>query len=115
MAAASGTMVIINKDGSKNTISMYLNDTAANLVRFDESKVAVAGSVDTYYPKKSGYLVDICLTSDIATPTHLQILRNSTPTGDIVDATAQLASVVSRPRLGCGYNPGDKLTIMQIP
>jgi len=114
MAAALGTVVLLGQ-GRKTSISMYLNDTAANLARFDESKVAVAGSPDKYVVKFPCALVDVALTSDLATPTHLQIQVNGTPTGDILDCTAQLISVVNRPNPGVPLRAGDQLAIMQIP
>lgn len=114
MAAALGTLVYQGRSGRRYSISMYLNDTTNNLARFDESKISVAGSADSYVCKEPGAIVDICLTSDIATPTHLQIQRNGAPTGDILDATAQLASVVYRPNPVCPFNQGDKIYIMQI-
>lgn len=114
MAVALSTVVYTGRSGRKYAISMYLNDTTNNLARFDESKIAVAGSQDNYIFKESGVLSDICLTSDLATPTHLQILRNGTPTGDIMDCTANLASVVMRPSPLVPFQAGDKLQIMQI-
>jgi len=113
MAAALGTAVILS-NGRKYSISVYLNDTTNNLARFDESKIAVAGSPDKYVVKNAGHLVDVCLTSDLATPTHLQIQVNGTPTGDILDCTAQLASVVNRPNAAVPLRAGDQLAIMQI-
>lgn len=114
MAAALGTMILVGKSGRKYAVSIYLNDTTNNLVRFDEAKIAVAGSPDNYTMKESGYLVDICLTSDVATPSHLMISRNGTPTGDILDCTAQLASVVNRPSPGVPFTGGDKIQLTQI-
>lgn len=114
MAAALGTVVYQGRSGRRYAISMYLNDTTNNLARFDEAKIAVAGSSDGYTIKESGAIVDVCLTSDVATPTHIQIQRNGQPTGDILDCTAQLASVVNRPAIMCPLAAGDKLQIMQI-
>lgn len=114
MAAALATMVIQGRSGRRYSISVYLNDTTNNLARFDEAKIAVAGSADNFQVKEACSIIDICLTSDLATPTHLQIQRNGTPTGDILDCTAQLASVVSRPSPICPLAPGDKISIMQI-
>lgn len=114
MAAALGTLVYVGKSGRKYSVSIYLNDTTNNLVRFDESKIAVAGSMDNYTVKEPGAIADICLTTDVATPTHVQILRNGAPTGDILDATAQLASVVNRPSPICPFNFGDKIQLLQI-
>lgn len=114
MAVALATIRLMGRGGRIYAISTYLNDTSNNLARFDESKVAVAGSADAYIIKEPASLIDVCLTSDLATPTHLQIQRNGTPTGDILDCTAQLASVVNRPNPLVGFNQGDKLQIMQI-
>jgi len=114
MAAALATVRLLGRSGRVYAISTYLNDTANNLARFDEAKAAVAGSQDQYTVKEPATLIDVCLTSDVATPTHLQIQRNGTPTGDILDCTAQLASVVNRPNPGVGFNQGDKLGIMQL-
>lgn len=114
MAAALATVRLQGRSGRIYSISTYLNDTSNNLARFDEAKVAVAGSADSYVVKEPCSLFDVCLTSDLATPTHLQIQRNGTPTGDIIDATAHLASVVNRPNPSIGFAPGDKLGIMQI-
>jgi len=113
MAAALGT-IVITEGGRKRAISMYLNDTTNNLARFDEAKIAVAGSPDKYVVKAPCMLTDICLTSDLATPTALQIQVNGTPTGDIVDCTAQLASVVVRPNPAVPLRAGDQLAINQI-
>lgn len=114
MAAALATVRLLGVSGRIYAVSMYLNDTTNNLARFDESKIAVAGSSDAYICKERCSLIDVCLTSDIATPTHLQIQRNGSPTGDILDATAQLASVVNRPNPLVGFNSTDKLQIMQV-
>lgn len=114
MAAALATVKLSGKSGRVYAVSMYLNDTTNNLARFDESKIAVAGSADHYIVKEPSSITDVCLTSDLATPTHLQIQRNGTPTGDILDCTAQLASVMHRPSPICPFNAGDKLMIMQI-
>lgn len=114
MAVALATMVVLNKNGRRQSVSTYLNDTTNNLARFDESKIAVAASPDSFTMKDPGAIIDICLTSDLATPTHLQILRNGTPTGDILDCTAQLASVVNRPNPNVFFNQGDKIQISQL-
>lgn len=114
MAAALLTMVYVGKSGRRYCISAYANDTSNNLVRFDEAKVAAAGSPDQYNVKEDGVVDDIIFTSDLATPTHVQLLRNGAPTGDIFDVTAQLASVVNRPNIDCPYAAGDKIALMQI-
>jgi len=110
MAAASLTATL----SSGRNINGYASDAANVAVKFDESKIAVAGSSDSYQVKESCALVDVIFTSDLATPSHVQVQRNGTPTGDILDVTAHLASVVSRPRLSIGFNAGDKLGLMQI-
>lgn len=113
MAAASGT-VRISTGNRVKAINMYLSDASNVLAKFDESKVAVAGSNDKVVLINGGMLVDVCLTSDIATPTHLQILVNGQPTGDILDATAHLASVVTRPNPAIPIPAGAQFQIMQI-
>jgi hypothetical protein len=114
MAAAQGTIRILDSNGRIRTVNFYLSDASNVLAKFDESKVAVAGSADNYQAKAQCKVIDVCLTSDVATPSSLQILVNGTPTGDILDATAQLASVVTRPNPVIGLNVGDKLQMMQI-
>jgi len=114
MAAALATLRYRGNSGRIQSYSCYLNDTTNNLARFDEAKIAVAGSSDFLTAKENGAIIDICLTSDLATPTHIQILRNGTPTGDILDATAQLASVVNRPSPITPFNSGDKIGLMQV-
>lgn len=114
MAAALLTMVYTGKSGRRYSISGYASDASNVLVKFDESKIAVAGSADSYTTKEPGVLSDVCFTSDLATPTHIQILRNGAPTGDILDVTAQLASVVSRPSPVIPFGYSDKIQIMQV-
>lgn len=114
MAAALLTIVFSGRSGRKYAVSGYANDTTNNLVKFDEAKIAVAGSADNYVCKEAGFLADVIFTSDLATPTHIQIQRNGTPTGDILDVTASLASVVNRAWLASPFNQGDKIQIMQI-
>jgi len=114
MAAALLTVRILSTNGRVFCVSGYASDAANVLVKFDESKIAVAGSPDSYVIKQPGVLTDVCFTSDLATPTHVQIQRNGTPTGDILDVTAQLASVNSRPNPAVPFNSGDKLGIMQL-
>lgn len=114
MAAALLTIVYVGQSGRRYSVSGYASDAANVLVKFDESKAAVAGSPDFYTTKENGVLTDICLTSDVATPTHLLILRNGTPMGDCVDCSAQLASVVYRPSPAVPYAAGDKLQLMQV-
>jgi hypothetical protein len=113
MAAASGTARILYGTAMQS-VSIYCADTSDTLVTFDESKIAVAGSNDGYVAKAAGKLVDVCLTSDVATPTHIQVMRNGAPTGDILDCTAQLASVVARPNPRVSLNKGDKLQLMML-
>lgn len=114
MAAALASITFIGRSGRRYVFSGYLNDTTNNLVKFDESKVAASGSPDSVTLKEPGFITDICLTSDVATPSHLQLQRNGIPTGDILDCTAQLASVVNRPVVASPFNGGDKLQIMQV-
>lgn len=114
MAAASGTIRIRGASGRVYAINVYANDTANNLVTFDESKIAVAGSPDTYIVKENGAIVDIAFTTDLATPTHVQILRNGTPTGDILDVTAHLTSVTARPNPVSPVGQGDKISLIQL-
>ena len=56
-------------------VNAYLSDTSAVAVKFDESKIAVAGSPDNWVAKELCDLIDVALKSDLATPTHLQLLR----------------------------------------
>lgn len=113
MATAKGTMRIA--EGNRiRAISIYLDDTTNDAVTFDESKIAVAGSPQEYVVKSNSTIVDICLTSDVATPTHLQVLYNGVPTGDILDCTAQLASVVARPNPMIPLSSGAKIKIIQV-
>lgn len=115
MAAALGTCRFLGKTSNKiYAVSTYLNDTAANPARFDQSKIAVAGSNDYVSFQEHVTLIDVCLTSDIATPTHLQIIVNGNPTGDILDATAHLASVVNRPNPAILVMSGSKFQMTQI-
>lgn len=114
MATALSTIRLLGRSGRIYAVSCYLNDTTNNLARFDEAKVATAGSADQYVIKENCTLIDIALTSDLATPTHIQVMRNGTPTGDILDATAQLVSVVNRPNPSCPFTTGDKLMLMQV-
>lgn len=115
MAAALATCRFIGKNTNRiYCISTYLNDTTTNPARFDMSKIAVAGSNDYVSFPEPTSLFDVCLTSDIATPTHLQLIVNGQPTGDILDATAHLASVVNRPNPNLGISAGAKFQITQI-
>jgi len=114
MAAAILTVRYLGASGRLYAINAYANDTSNNLIRFDESKVAVAGSPDAYQTKESGSLVDIAFISDLATPTSVQILRNGTPTGDILDVTSQLCSVTDRPSPRTPFFAADKIQLMQI-
>jgi len=113
MAAALGTFRI-NVNGRIKCVSAYASDAAAVLVKFDESKIAVAGSNDKIVLPNGGTLVDVCMTSDLATPTHIQLLVNGVPTGDILDVTAHLASVVTRPNPVLAIPAGAQLQAMQI-
>jgi len=114
MAAALLSLIYQGKSGRRYSISGYASDAANVLVKFDESKVAVAGSPDSYIVKEAGALVDVVFTSDLATPTHIQVQRNGTPTGDVFDVTSILASVTSRPTAVIPFMPGDKLALNQI-
>lgn len=114
MAAALGTVRFQGNSGHIHSISVYLNDTTNALATWDESKVAVAGSPNKYVVKETGFLVDVALTTDLATPTHLQISRNGQPTGTILDCTAQLASVVSRPSPRLAFTAGMEISITQV-
>lgn len=114
MAAALLTMRIQDANGRIRAISGYASDSSNALVKWDESKVAVTGSADFYTAKQPCKILDICFTSDLATPTHVQCLVNGTPTGDILDVTSILASVVVRPTPVIGLAAGDRFQLMQI-
>lgn len=114
MAAAYLTITIKNASGRRKSISGYASDASAALCRFDESKIATAGSPDNIVAKENGQIIDICFTSDLATPTHVQLLVNGTPTGDILDVTAQLASITARAPIGCNVSAGSKIQLMQL-
>lgn len=114
MAAALCTVVFIGRSGRRYSVSGYASDSSAVLIKFDEAKAAVAGSPDYYTTKEDGVLSDVCFTTDLATPTHVMVMRDGTPTGDILDVTAQLASVVYRPSPAVPYPAGAKIQIMQL-
>jgi len=114
MAAAYLTLIIAGRSGRRYAINGYASDAANVAVKFDEGKIAVAGSQDTYTVKEGAALVDVIFTSDLATPTNIQVQVTGTPTGDILDVTAHLASVVSRPALAIPLGAGSKLGLMQI-
>jgi len=115
MAAALLTMLVSQKNrGARKAVAGYASDASAVLVKFDESKVPVAGSPDFYTAKDSGSIFDVIFTSDLATPTHVQFQINGSPVGDILDVTAQLASVVSRASINIPVNAGDKIGLMQL-
>jgi len=113
MAAALLT-INYSFQGYVKAVSGYASDASNVAVKFDPAKVAVAGSPDYWQTPAPGHLVDVVFTSDLATPTHVQITRNGTPTGDILDVTAHLASVVNRPKVAVPFNSGDKLGLTQI-
>lgn len=114
MAAALLTLRIMDANGRLRCVSGYASDSSNVFVKWDESKVAVAGSGDFYTAKQPCKIVDICFTSDLATPTHVQALVNGTPTGDILDVTSILASVNSRATPVIGLNAGDRFQLMQV-
>jgi len=114
MAAALLTVRYAGQSGRIYSIAGYASDASNVLVKFDESKVPGAGSMDQYTVKEPGAVVDVCFTSDLATPTHVQLLRNGSPTGDILDVTSQLASVVQRPSPHAVFMAGDKIGLMQV-
>lgn len=114
MAAASLTVVYAGVSGRIYSINGYASDATNVLVKLDEAKIAVAGSADGYKVKEQGSIVDVVFTSDLATPTHVQVQRNGGVTGDILDVTAILASVVNRPSIRIPYRVGDEIKLMQI-
>ena len=114
MAAAQLIIRYLGASGRLYCISGYASDVAAVAVKFDESKIAVAGSFDSYVTKEPGTLVDVAMASALATPTHLQIQRNGTPTGDILNCTCQQITVVARPNPNTPFAAGDKIGIMQL-
>lgn len=114
MAAAQLTLRIQDANGRVRTVNGYASDSSNVLVKWDESKVAVSGSADFYTAKQPCKIVDIAFTTDLATPTSVQCLVNGTPTGDILDVTACLVSVVVRPTPVIGLNAGDRFQLMQL-
>lgn len=114
MAAAQLTVRFLGRSGRIYSINGYASDASNVLVKFDESKVAVSGSPDYYVLKENASLIDVCFTTDTATPTSVQTLRQGSPTGDILDITAHLASVVNRPNPNIGFNAGEKFSLMQL-
>lgn len=114
MAAAILTIRLAGRSGRVYSVQGYASDASAVAVKFDETKVPVAGSPDSYTCKEPCTLFDVAFTTDLATPTAVQITRNGSPTGDIVDVTAQLVSVVSRPNPSIPFAQGDKIGLMQI-
>lgn len=114
MAAALGTLRVSEAGGRLRAVSFYLSDAANVLAKFDEAKVAIATSNDHFQANAPCNVVDVCLTSDTATPTHLQVLVNGKPTGDLLDCTAMQISVVNRPNMLIGLRAGDKFQLMQL-
>lgn len=114
MAAALGTVRFLVPGGRVKAVNFYASDTSAVLVKFDESKVAVAGSNDKVVLPNGGTLIDVAFTSDLATPTNVQLLVNGIPTGDVLDVTAHLTSVVNRPNPALPIGPGQQFQMMQI-
>jgi len=115
MAAAQGTVRFRGRNSGRTyAINFYASDAANVAVKFDESKIAVAGSPDSWTAKEPSDLVDIAFTSDLATPTAVQLLVNGTPTGDILDVTAQLISVTVRPNASLALGAGQKFGMTQI-
>jgi len=114
MAAAVIQFRFLTQSGRIVCVNGYASDAAAVAVKFDESKVAVAGSPDIWTAKENCWLIDVCAISDLATPTSLQLLVNGTPTGDILDVTGHLASVVARPNPKLPLSAGAKFGATQI-
>jgi len=114
MAAALGTFRFLVPGNRVKAVSAYASDASNALIRFDEGKVAGANSNDGVTLLQGGTLIDVCWTSDVATPTHVQLLVNGTPSGDVLDFTAHLASVVNRPNPTLGIPSQAKLQAMQV-
>lgn len=113
MAAASLTLIYRLTNGSRIAYNGYASDAAAVAVKFDQAKVAVAGSDDHIVAPGPGHVIDVCFTTDLATPTHVVVTRNGKNTGDILDVTAHLASVVTRPAICIPFNANEKIGLTQ--
>lgn len=113
MAAAYLTLTI-QEGNRRKCVQGYANDTQNALVTFDQAKIPVAGSPSKISQKVNGHIVDVLFTSDLATPTHIQFLVNNQPTGDILDVTAQLASVENRAKIALPVQAGSEISIIQL-
>lgn len=113
MAAQQATMIYQGRSGKRYSINAYLDDTATNPVRFDETKKAVAASPDRYRVKEDGAIVDFIIAA-ASGQTHTQILRSGTPTGDILLNAVQLAAITFRPQICIPFAAGNEIMMTQL-
>jgi len=105
MAAQNGVFHFIGlRSGQTYDVSAYFDDTAGNLVRFNQAGKAGATSPDFWDAPEPVVLRDIVLAAATG-QTITQLLRGGKPTGDYFLNAIHLASVVTRPVLNIPFYP----------
>lgn len=117
MAASNAVFHFVAAGGSVRGMTMdvsaYLDDTANNLIRFDQAAKAGTASPDSWTAPVDMALTDMVIAAATG-QTTTQLQRNGIPTGDYLLNALHLASVVTRPHLGVIIPRGTKFQAKQI-
>ncbi|GAI06733.1 unnamed protein product [marine sediment metagenome] len=100
--------------GKTYTKDAYISDVANALVNFD-SGIGASATSDTFFiAPEPCHLVDVSIITGPTVIGRLQVIRNSVPTGDILDLTTHVSTIAQRPRLMIGFNKGSKVAAIQL-
>lgn len=100
--------------GKTYTKDAYMSDVANALVRFDAGAGASATSPDHYRAPEPVILTDFANVTGMTDTTKIQLIRNGTPTGDILRFVPHLTTNALRPRLRIGIKAGVDFQAIQL-
>lgn len=112
MAAQYGMMVYQSIQGVKDSVQIYLDDTAGNAVLFDNGGGDAAKGDAFWIARAAGAIVDFILAA-ATTKTKTAVMRNSVNTGQNLLNSVYLASITTRPPLMIPFMAGQKIGMVQ--
>ena len=113
MAAQYGMIAFRGRGGRSFNKNVYFDDVAGALVRWDGGSGASATSPVGWTPPEHVVMVDLVLAAALVV-TRTQLVRGGQPTGDILQNSVHLASVLSRPGLAIVIPAGVEVAAIQL-
>lgn len=116
MAASYGVVVLVfGSRGTSVTLEkdIYLDDTAGNMVRWDNGAGASATSDTNFNVPADCKIVDICIASATG-QTKTQVNVNNQPTGNMLRNSLHLSTITSRPPMRIPLFKDQKLSLIQL-